>query len=225
MQIDPSKITWDQSPPASGGLRPLGPPNPKLPGEVQGQALSNTKTADEIRRARALEEAQRRKAVAEAAMAEQNLRKSQSPAAAINPEAAGKARERMNQAILFRQQLQEVNRLWKETQQGGGVGGIMEYFPTPANKQFDKAASGLKALARTLFKTPGDQMTEFEGKPIMDMIPDRWSFDKANIQSINQLDRLAREIIAQNAPLVGKKPVYNKPKGKTRVINFDDLPE
>lgn len=218
MQINPNSIAWDDAPVPMRQPTMIAPPKPEKP---EKPTVVKYESGDEIVTEQVGPDGRR----TPIARAPRQMPQRVGPSA----DAVNQARTRYNQATLFRKQLQEVNRLWKQTQKGGGLGGIMEYFPTPANKQFDKAASGLKALARTLFKTPGDQMTEFEGRPIVEMIPDRWSFDEANVQAINQLDQLAREIIAQNAPVVGKKVSYRQPSrnrpAKKRVIDFNDLPE
>lgn len=220
MQNDPwAEFNPQSSAPASyGGMEAV--PLPPKPAEQERMALARSSDARAQRAERRAEEAHQR------------AMNKPFGTGGLGAQAIKDAQTRLNQAMLFRKQLQEVNRLWKKTQSGGGLGGLVEYLPTPQNKAFDKAAAGLKSIARTLFKTPGDQMTEFEGKPIMEMIPDRWSFDEANIQAINQLDSLAREIIGQNAAILGKRVRSGgqRQSGQqpaqqgNRVIDFNDLP-
>lgn len=47
MPIDPSRVSWDPAP-AQDGLRPIGPPGPRLAGQVLGQDLQNTKNQQDI---------------------------------------------------------------------------------------------------------------------------------------------------------------------------------
>lgn len=214
------------------GAAPITGPDAKLPGQVAGQGLSNTKTADDIRRARGLEDANRRKAEAEAGIAENNLNRARNKPLGginVNSQAVSAARAKVQNALILRSQLQDAWRLFKGTQGGKGAGlsSVGEFLPTEGNKQFDAAVQGMLPLARQLFRVPGSGAdSDKELKIITDLMPNRFSYDAANVQRFKQLDSMIKDIVRENAPTAGKKMeiVKNKPQ-KRRVINFDDLPE
>lgn len=213
------------------GSQLIAPPDPKVPGQVQGQALSNTKTADEIQRERELFGFQKRKVAAEAGVAEANLRKArqQPRGPGITAAAASEARNKVKNALLFRKQLQTAWDLWKQTQKGRGLSSLGEFLPTPQNHQFDAAVDQLMPLARQLFRVPGSGAdTDKEAKYIEKILPGRWSFDEKNIQKFDQLFRMTDEIVHQNAVITGQKITRQRgkrPAKQSRVINFSDLPE
>lgn len=187
-------------------------PDPKLPGQVQGQGLNNRQTQQEIERQGQLTPWQIRAAKAQALKAEKDL------------EAKPSGDPRAPRLQALQAQLERVAQLYK-TGPGAtkGLSGLMDYAPTPANKQFDTAAAGLGELGMSAFRVPGaGSQSDAELK----------AFISANTPSSSDYDVSIEEKMRNirnrlNHELRGAMPQRPAGGGKqqSKVIDFNDLPE
>lgn len=139
----------------------------------------------------------------------------------VTNESRGAAQAKIAAARSLRGQLDRVEKMYRQ-----GIGkekSVVEYLPTPENKQFDAAVSGLMPLARQAFRVPGSGAdTEREGKYIEDILPNRLSFDEANDQRFAQLRQMLDDIERDYGPIAGatgapRSAATPQPQGKTRL--------
>lgn len=120
----------------------------------------------------------------------------------VTNESRGAAQAKIAAARSLRGQLERVEQMYRQ-----GIGkerSVTEYLPTPENKKFDAAVSGMMPLARQAFRVPGSGAdTEREGKYIEEILPNRFSFDEANDQRFAQLRQMLDDIERDYGPIAG----------------------
>lgn len=120
----------------------------------------------------------------------------------VTAEARSQAQAKIAAARQLRQQLQTVEHLFDQTLAQGRS--VAEYIPTAENKTFDAAVDGLMPLARQAFRVPGSGAdSEREGMYLEKILPNRWSFDEANRQRINQLKQMIDAVEREYGPIAG----------------------
>lgn len=114
-----------------------------------------------------------------------------------------KARSAVDQIDRITPQLDRVEKLYNSTLKGNTVlHALGEYLPTPSNSAFDAAAGELQKLMRPATRTPGEgSMSDFESKLALQSLPDRWSTDAYNEESIRGL----RQFLSSNRQSYAKR--------------------
>lgn len=206
MAIDPKSVQWDEAPPAQPTMRRVGPANPKLPLEIQGQQLGNARTGQQIAADRQLIPLQVRKAAAEAAKAESDARQKNG----LDPQKLANIR-------AVQSQIDRLNMLYKQgpgrTQ---GMSGWLDFLPTQRNGQFDTAAAGLGEVGLSAFRTPGvGAQSDAELRAFVDANrPSSWDRDASSQEKVRNLqNRLDQTYRAYGI----------KRQGGPKVIDFNDL--
>ena len=85
--------------------------------------------------------------------------------------------------------LDRVQQLYDNNLKGSGpLQSLREYLPSQRNAQFDAAVAPLRQMVRQANHKPGEgAMSDFESKLALQGIPDRWSFDGKNEESLRNL--------------------------------------
>lgn len=99
------------------------------------------------------------------------------------------ARSALDQIDRIQPQVDRVRALYGQNLRGAGpLKSIGEYLPSQDNARFDNAVAGLRTLVRPAQRTPGEgAMSDFESKLAIQNLPDRWSFDGANEEALDNL--------------------------------------
>lgn len=99
------------------------------------------------------------------------------------------ARKAIDLIERIRPHLDRTSQLYQKNLKGAGpLQSLREYLPSQSNAQFDNAASMLKLLVRGATRTPGEgAMSDFESKLALQPLPDRYSFDGSNEESLRSL--------------------------------------
>jgi len=115
------------------------------------------------------------------------------------------ARNALDMIARIEPQLARVRELYNQNLKGAGpIQSLREYLPSQSNSQFDSATAALQKLVRPATRTPGEgSMSDFESKLAMKAVPDRWSMDGANEESINGLQRFLEDSKAQYSKRIG----------------------
>lgn len=100
-----------------------------------------------------------------------------------------KARAAMTLIDRVQPQLDRVKHLYAANMRGAGpLKSLREYLPSQSNAQFDGAVGALQTLVRPATRTQGEgDMSNFESKLALQMIPNRYNFDAKNEESLQSL--------------------------------------
>lgn len=140
-----------------------------------------------------------------------------------------KTDDRLTNLRALEAQIQRVEQLYKAGPGSTkGLSSLLDYLPTPTNSQFDTASAGIGDVAFNAFRTPGaGAQSDAELKARLAATQPNASDYDATIQE--KLNYLKNRLNASYQTLgVKRQSPSNKartPKGKPRVINFNDLPE
>lgn len=198
------------------GMTQIAPPDPRMPAQVEGAQLGNARTRQQIG------------TEAQLAPLHQQLLQEQIKGARVNnAKAAGGAAvdpAKLGQLRALQSQIERVQQLYK-TGPGAtkGLSGLLDYLPSPANKQFDAAGAGLGEMGLAAFRVPGSgSQSDAELRAFVEA--NRPSSSDYDVQIQEKLRNLQNRI-RQTYGALGAKP-QAPPKGKKpRVIDFNDLPE
>nr|WP_087573332.1 hypothetical protein [Sphingomonas sp. CDS-1] len=136
-----------------------------------------------------------------------------------SPKSRDGARAALDQIDRIQPQLDRVRALYNENLKGSGpLKSVMEYLPSQDNARFDNAVAGLRTLVRPAQRTPGEgSMSDFESKLAIQNLPDRYSFDGANDEALNNLQTFLDTNRASYSRRLGLPPappsVRRKPSG------------
>jgi len=111
-------------------------------------------------------------------------------------------------ARQLREQLKNVRGIYDKTLKGVGPWSLLEYLPTPANREFDAAAAGMVPLARQAFRVPGsgaDSDAE-QAALVKGLIPRARDFDSENEQRMRQLEQMIGSTEREWGPIAGVAP-------------------
>jgi len=102
------------------------------------------------------------------------------------------ARKAIDMMDRIQPQVDRVRSIYSKSFKGTGplqsAGEYLPAFMSQKNGQFDAAVAQLRAFARPATRTPGEgSMSDFESKLAMQAMPDRWSNDAANEETISGL--------------------------------------
>lgn len=141
----------------------------------------------------------------------------------VNAATRGAAMAKLAASRQLRDQLKTVQGLYGKTLKGGGIGALMEYLPTPANKKFNAAADGLLPLARQAFRVPGSGAESDRELDVLvrSLLPRHTEYDSVNEQRMSQLGRMIEGTEREWGPIAGMPA----PAAQPSVIDFNDLPE
>ncbi len=202
----------DQQP----GLQRVGPANTMRPLQEHGASLGNQRTAQQIQSDRQLLPLQVQKARADAMAAEAEAKKAT---------AATQIDQRSANLRAMANQINRVQQLYRKGPGAtSGASGLLDYLPTPANKQFDTAGAGLAELGLAAFRVPGvGSQSDAELRAFVEANKPRAADYDAQIQEkLRNLQNRLRSI--QGAPSAkSAKPAPRRQEPK--VIDFNDLPE
>lgn len=200
----------------------IAPADPRLPAQVQAANLGNQRTQQQIG-----QEAQL------APLRRQLLQEQIRGAQVNNAKATGTKVDpaKLGQLRALQDQINRVQQLYK-TGPGAtqGLAGLLDYLPTPANKQFDTAGAGLGEIGLAAFRVPGSgSQSDAELKAFINANrPASSDYDVQVQEKLRNLqNRLNQTYGAMGIKPQGAKP-QAKPKqggGQARVIDFNDLPE
>jgi len=103
-----------------------------------------------------------------------------------------------------------------------GVSGLMDYLPTPQNKQFDVAGAGLAEIGLNAFRTPGvGSQSDRELKAFVEA--NRPSASDYDTQIEEKLRNLQNRLNEAYRPYgIKPPPIKNAPRKQSKAINFDD---
>lgn len=143
----------------------LGRPDPKLPGQLRGQDLSNQRTAQQISIDAVMLPAELAKARAQAATAKAEIEKTRIEAQRLKAEQArggltadqaSAQRDKLTALRALEKQIRTVGDLYRKGPGAtSGLSGLLDYLPLEANKAFDTASAGIGDVAFNAFRTPG----------------------------------------------------------------------
>lgn len=215
-------------------VTPVGPRNPRLPAQVQGDILGNANTAATTGRTvvqtrgdlidnqtkAATQSAQIRKANAEAAAAENAVK-------GITPEIMQQRAARLAQLNAVNKQLRKT---WDAFSKGPGktkgMSGLADYNPWLApNAEFNTAGAGLVHMAQNAFRTPG--VGSQSDQELMAMIaadqPRAGDVDEAAMAKMGNIEtKLVEAFKTLGVPFQPYRPAgFGQPSGKTSVIRYD----
>lgn len=202
------------------GMQRIGPANTMRPLQEQGAALGNQRTQQQIQADQQLIPLQVQKAQADVSIAQANAKKAAN-APTIDPKVA----QREANLRAMQNQINRVQQLYKAGPGAtSGVSGLLDYLPTPENKQFDTAGAGLAELGLAAFRVPGvGSQSDAELRAFVEANKPRSTDYDVQIQE--KLRNLQNRLMsARNSP-VGSQSRRAKPKSSPKVIDFNDLPE
>ena len=200
--------------PDQPGARPVGPVDPKIAPQLQGLTLGNQRTAQQIDSDRQLLPLQVQKARADAVRAQAEARQS----SGLDPQKLANIRAAQGQ-------LDRLQYLFdKGPGRTDGLRGLLDYLPSPENKQFDTAGAGLGEVGLAAFRVPGvGSQSDAELR----------AFIAANRPSSSDYDSVIKEKLGNLQNRLNqtyqtykvKRPDRQKYKDSPKTVNFNDLPE
>lgn len=227
MPIDPNGIKWDA--PAQQGPRPLAripakqptgygadvaPINPQY---VSGQAqVAGAEASAREAAQRATIAFQTQQAIAEAAAKNRISQQGEAQKALIlDPQKVANIR-------AVQSQIDRLGSLFaKGPGSTKGAAGLLDYLPSPENRQFDTAGAGLGEVGLAAFRVPGvGSQSDTELRAFIDANrPHASDYDATIKEKLNNLqNRLNQTYSAYGMKRQGAAK-------KAKVINFNDLPE
>ena len=119
--------------------------------------------------------------------------------------------------------LDRVQQLYNDNLKGvGPLQSLREYIPGQRNSQFDAAVAPLRQMIRQANHKPGEgAMSDFESKLALQGVPDRWSFDAKNEESLRNLQVFLDTSRDSYSKQLGLPKPPPKPKPPQRNITLD----
>jgi hypothetical protein len=139
---------------AQPGLRRIGPANPMVQADLTNKGLDaeNKRVENLLKR----QELGKPQILGDSGFMFDPASKRAVPIPGYKPKAQQVDPARLESLRALEAQIKRVANLY---QQGpgatSGIAGLMDYLPSPANKQFDTASSGIGDVAFNAFRTPG----------------------------------------------------------------------
>jgi hypothetical protein len=218
MPIDPRSVQWDAAPSMTV---PVGPRNPRLPYQVQGDVLTNAQTAAQTGRTYVQAQGDRidngikgatapdvvQKAGADALVAQQATRFN-----GLSVPQYTDALAQLNAANFIAKQYADLNKKFRAGPGAtSGLGGLLDFLPTPTNQDFDTTANRLRAWAKQ-----GTGTTGGENNSVAEMkmnlgayIPSSWDFDKTNRSTLDSIRELGGKASREAVQRLGGVPDQN----------------
>lgn len=134
------------------------------------------------------------------------------------------ARKAMDLIGRVQPQLDRVRTLYDQNLKGSGpLQSLKEYLPSQRNSQFDNAVAMLRTLVRPATRTPGEgSMSDFESKLALQALPDRWSFDGSNEESLTGLQTFLESAKADYSKRLGLPQAPPKRSSAPKAIRLDE---
>ncbi len=135
------------------------------------------------------------------------------------------ARKAMDLINRIQPSLDRVKSLYGQNLKGSGpLQSIREYIPSQKNAQFDAAVSMLRTLVRPATRTTGEgAMSDFESKLALQGVPDRWSFDGSNEESIRNLQTFLESSRSEYGKRIGLPSAPpRRPQSKTQGWSIEE---
>ena len=199
------------------GMTQIAPPDPRLPAQVEGAQLGNARARQQIDTESQLAPLRRQLLQEQIKSARVNTAKAQG-SQPIDPAKLGQFRS-------LQDQINRVQQLYK-TGPGAtkGISGLLDYLPSPGNKQFDAAGAGLGEIGLAAFRVPGSgSQSDAELRAFIQA--NRPSSSDYDVQIQEKLRNLQNRL-NQTYSAMGVKPQSGGgQKKQPRVIDFNDLPE
>lgn len=113
---------------------------------------------------------------------------------------------------VAQRQLDRMKEEWNKSQRNKGLSSVWEYNPFNAdNKVFDKTIDGFRSTMRKITKTPGEgSISDYETKLQQLELPDRWSFDEANLESFRNIEDRISSTMRMYEEVLGLPPQLPK---------------
>jgi hypothetical protein len=184
------------------------------PLERESKAVGIQQTRQNIANTAAVQPFNARKAAADAAKAEADARAAQRSASGVSEANRAAARERVNNALTLRRQLQDAYKVWKGPMASKNP---LEWVPGYGpREELLGIRDTMEGIGMKMLRTPGDPMAQVEAQRVLSALPDPNKLDDRAKGNFNQLDLLLKEIIRRDAPVAGLKVHERKPvpKGK-----------